>query len=54
MRSEELALSLASNDIVGAGWDSTPELALMVWVWESWWATTQAQIQGFESAHPNI
>ena len=32
-------------------------LALVVWLWESWWlnsATTQAQIQGSELAYPNI
>ena len=30
------------------------ELVLVVWAQKSWWATTHAQIQGLELAHPNI
>ena len=38
VRVGELALPLAGCRIGRTGWGSAGELALVVWVWESWWA----------------
>jgi hypothetical protein len=38
MRAKELVLPLASCSIRWSSLDLAGELALVVWVWESWWA----------------